>query len=206
MNALNNNLARLIGPAVGGLLVAGVGFAGVVVVDAFSYLVAALLVLAVRDRADERTPPETSRHPYQRLLTEWREGLTAVQTNRLLKISFLAAAFVGFGEGFISTLMAPFVETMLGGGGPALGYIFSAQALGGIVAGLLLTGFADRVRSGQAVGLGRVAQRSRPRAYFQLSPFLPGALARASPDRPSRAALRRLGDGADDTVANRNPS
>ena len=168
MNALNNNLARLIGPAVGGILVAGVGFAGVVIVDALSYLVAALLIVAVKEsKVDKRTvtkeirPKETAQketspketlpndtvpqHPYKRLLAEWREGLTAVRTNRLLEVSFLAAALVGFGEGFISTLMAPFVETLLGGDGAALGYIFSAQALGGIAAGLLLTGFADRV-------------------------------------------------------------
>ncbi len=144
LNALNNNLARLIGPAVGGLLVAHVGFAGVVMADALSYLVAALLVAGVREREIKRkTSPELN--PYRRLLTEWRAGLSAVRANRLLKLSFLVAALVGFGEGFISTLIAPFVEVMLGGGGPELGYIFSAQAVGGITAGLLLTGFADRI-------------------------------------------------------------
>lgn len=148
LNTLNNNLARLIGPVVGGLLVAGVGFAGVVVVDALSYLVAALLIVAVKEsKAYKRSLPKeiALKHPYRRLLAEWREGLMAVQSNRLLGFSFLAAALVGFGEGFISTLMAPFVEVMLGGGGPELGYIFAAQALGGILASLLLTGFADRI-------------------------------------------------------------
>ena len=148
MNALNNNLARLVGPAVGGLLVAGLGFAGVVMVDALTYLVAALLILGVRgrvksgsrDRQTQRLEP-----PYRRLLTEWREGIEAVRTNHLLVLSFVAAALVGFGEGFISTLIAPFMTVMLGGGGPELGYLFSAQAVGGITAGVLLTGYADRV-------------------------------------------------------------
>ena len=44
LNALNNNLARLIGPALGGLLIASVGFSGVVVANALTYLLAALLV------------------------------------------------------------------------------------------------------------------------------------------------------------------
>lgn len=153
LNALNNNLARLVGPALGGLLIAGLGFAGVVVVDALTYLMAALLIIGVRERSrttrnkpDERErSTQQSGNPYQRLATEWQDGLAAVKKNRLLMLSFVAAALVGFGEGFISTLLAPFVEVMLGGGGPELGYIFSAQAVGGITAGLLLTAYADRI-------------------------------------------------------------
>ena len=155
LNALNNNLARLVGPAVGGLLIAGLGFAGVVVVDALTYLVAALLILGVQGwKTEARKRQALLERPYARLLTEWRDGLLAVRTNHSLVLSFVTAALVGFGEGFISTLMAPFVATMLGGGGPELGYIFSAQALGGITAGLLLTGYADRIPSVRLLAWG----------------------------------------------------
>ena len=155
LNALNNNLARLVGPAVGGLLVAGLGFAGVVVVDALTYLVAALLILSVKVRVKSgaRNQP-TLEPPYRRLLTEWREGLGAVRKNHALVLSFVAAALVGFGEGFISTLIAPFMTVMLGGGGPELGYLFSAQAVGGIAAGVLLTGYADRVPAAKLLAWG----------------------------------------------------
>ena len=50
--------------------------------------------------------------------------------------------------------MAPFVKVMLGGGGLELGLIMSAQAVGGITAGLLLTGFADRVPAVNLLGWG----------------------------------------------------
>lgn len=144
LNALNNNLARLIGPALGGLLIASVGFAGVIVIDAFTYLVAALLVLGVNAPRVIRDRPLES-NPYTRLIREWLAGLRAVSSNRVLTLSFIAASLVGFGEGFISTLIAPFVEVMLKGDGSQLGYIFSAQALGGITAGLLLASIADRL-------------------------------------------------------------
>lgn len=189
LNALNNNLARLVGPALGGLLVAGLGFAGVVVVDALTYLVAALLIAGVKapvrathnppDEQDGSSQPLDSLNPYQRLLTEWRDGLAAVKRNRLLVLSFVAAALVGFGEGFISTLMAPFVEVMLGGGGLELGYIFSAQAVGGVTAGLLLTGYADRISpvkllawGGLLSGLLLVLIFNLPFAYPVLWPVL----------------------------------
>ena len=144
LNALNNNLARLIGPALGGLLIASAGFVGVVIVDALTYLLAALLVLRINAPNMIRNRPLET-HPFTRLIQEWLAGLRAVSSSHALTLSFLAALLVGFGEGFISTLIAPFVEVMLKGGGPELGYIFSAQAVGGILAGLLLTRFADRI-------------------------------------------------------------
>ena len=153
LNALNNNLARLAGPALGGLLLASSGFGGVVVANALTYLLAALLVLGVR-------APHVTREPavitglFRRLASEWRAGLGAVRRNRTLVLSFSVAALTGLGEGTISTLMAPFVKVMLGGGGLELGLIMSAQAVGGITAGLLLTSFADRVPATKLLGWG----------------------------------------------------
>jgi MFS family permease len=43
---------------------------------------------------------------------------------------------------------------MLGGGGLELGLIMSAQAVGGITGGLLLTGFADRTSAVKLLGWG----------------------------------------------------
>ena len=153
LNALNNNLARLVGPALGGLLIASVGFGGVVVVNALTYLLAALLVLGVR-------APQITREQavvtglFRRLVSEWRTGLGAVRRNRTLVLSFSVVALTGLGEGTISTLMAPFVKVMLGGGGLELGLIMSAQAVGGITAGLLLTNFADRIPMLKLLGWG----------------------------------------------------
>jgi MFS family permease len=153
LNALNNNLARLVGPAAGGLLVASVGFGGVVLANALTYLLAALLVLGVRaPEVVRQASAETNL--YRRLLSEWRTGLSAVRRNRLLSLSFAVSLIVGLGEGTISTLMAPFVKVMLGGGGLELGLIMSAQAVGGITGGLLLTSFADRIPTIRLLGWG----------------------------------------------------
>ena len=153
LNALNNNLARLVGPALGGLLIASVGFGGVIIANALTYLLAALLVLGVR-------APHITREPavitglFRRLASEWRAGLGAVRQNRTLMLSFSVVALTGLGEGTISTLMVPFVKVMLGGGGLELGLIMSAQAVGGIAAGLLLTSFADRIPATKLLGWG----------------------------------------------------
>lgn len=181
LNALNNNLARLIGPAAGGLLIGSLGFAGAVIVDALTYLVAALLILGMKARkpSGRSTPERVPHEPFTKLFRDWRDGLVAVRASPLLRLSFVAAALVGFGEGFVSTLMVPFVEAMLGGGGPELGYIFSAQAVGGVVAGLLLTGFADRVAllnllawGGMLSGLLLIPIFNYPLVYPMLWPIL----------------------------------
>ena len=153
LNALNNNLARLIGPALGGLLIASVGFGGVVTVNALTYLLAALLVLGVR-------APQITKEKavvtglFRRLVSEWRTGLAVVRRNRTLMLSFSVVALTGLGEGTVSTLMVPFVKVMLGGGGLELGLIMSAQAIGGIAGGLLLTNFADRFPMLKLLGWG----------------------------------------------------
>jgi MFS family permease len=152
LNALNHNLARLVGPAAGGLIIASMGFLGVVIVNALTYLLAALLILGVSAPKLGREPAETN--PYRCLVGEWLMGLRAVRSNRLLRLSFVAGALVGVGEGFVSTLIAPWVKVMLGGEGLELGYLMSAQAVGGITAGILLTGFADRIPTAYLLGWG----------------------------------------------------
>lgn len=112
--------------------------------NAATYPLVALLVFGIR--APPRVIAQTaSTNLLRRLVAEWRTGLGAVRENRTLVLSFAVAGLVGFGEGTLSTLMAPFVSVMLGGGGLELGLIMSAQALGGVAGGPLLTTFADRV-------------------------------------------------------------
>jgi MFS family permease len=151
LNALNNNLARLGGPALGGLLLSTVGFAGVVIIDAATYLVAVILLLFVNAPHVKR---EISRvlNPYKRLFVEWQEGLQVVKQNKTLMLSFCVVALTGLGEGTISTLMAPWVNVMFGGGGLELGYLMSAQAIGGIVAGLLLVNSVGRIQPLRLLG------------------------------------------------------
>jgi predicted MFS family arabinose efflux permease len=155
LNALNNNLARLAGPALGGLLLSRVGFAGVVMVDAATYFLAIILLLLVNAPQVQREISQIL-NPYKRLFSEWREGLQAVKQNKFLTLSFVVVALTGLGEGTISTLMAPYVRVMLGGGGLELGYIMSAQAVGGIVAGLLLANSIGRVHFLRLLGWSAV--------------------------------------------------
>src|SRR5919199_6799958 len=77
LNALNNNLARLVGPALGGVVAAWLGLAGVTLVDALTFLLAAALVLLVTASGRvERIDPERAAEVAERAwIAVWRDWL-----------------------------------------------------------------------------------------------------------------------------------
>ena len=137
LNALNNNLARLIGPAIGGFA-AAMGIKVVVGLDVGSFLVAAALLAGV---AGTHRPERTEEH---HVLTELVDGL------RLVRHTYVVAVLIGLvfatsiGEGVLGTLFAPFVLDEVGGGARDLGWMMTAQAIGGITGALLAGGIVNR--------------------------------------------------------------
>lgn len=144
LNALNNNLARLIGPAIGGLIVSRFGLAGVVVFDLASYLVAATFITLIPTPTKleaEEINVQTgvpSHQPLQSWVSQWREGLAQLRHNRLLQVVLYAMTLAALGEGTFSVLIAPFVNEAFSGGALEFGWVMSAQAVGGIVGGVLI--------------------------------------------------------------------
>lgn len=140
LNALNNNLARLLGPAAGGLMMASYGLTGVVLVNVASYLVAAALIAllsAAAGTASRREPPTTG-SALRRWASEWREGLSHIRGNRVTRMVLAVLALTSLGEGTFSVLLAPFVREVFAGGALELGWVLSAQAVGGVAGGLVI--------------------------------------------------------------------
>ena len=142
LNALNNNLARLVGPAFGGLIVSYFGLAGIVVFDVASYLVAAALITSVAaptkaTRGQDAPTQVASAWPSQ-LVLQWREGLAQIRCNRIMTIVLYAMTLAAFGEGAFSVLFAPFIHEAFSGGTLEFGWVMSAQAVGGILGGVLI--------------------------------------------------------------------
>lgn len=141
LNAMNNNLARLIGPAVGGLLYAGVGLHSTILLDAGSFLVAAILMIFVSRHRPFRPDPPTEPSGW---LLDWRHGARTVWAHRELRPLILLVTLTTFGEGAISALLAPFTRDVLHGGAEVLGTMLSAQAVGGIAGAWWASRVADR--------------------------------------------------------------
>jgi MFS family permease len=141
-------LARLIGAAVGGLLVGFFGLTGVTWVDLASFVVAAALILPVIEpvRSPVARLARAGRKVRAALAAfrdEWVDGIAVAFRTRTAWVLLLCIAITGIGEGIFGTLVAPFVVSTLRGSGADFGWFNALQAVGGIIGG---TYVASRAR------------------------------------------------------------
>lgn len=183
LNALNNNLARLIGPAVGGFVAALWSVTGVMLVDVLSFWLAALLIAAIRiqpkPRNQETQKSETSTQLSVLLLSVWREwldGLRIIRGDRRLSLIFMIATLPMIGEGLFGTLIIVFVSKVLGGGELELGYLMSAQAVGGLIGSLFIARIAKGVALYRLMGISAILFGLLDLALFNYPAFISGFL------------------------------
>ncbi len=140
LNSVLMNSARIIGPAIGGVLIVTVGVATCFFLNALSY--AAVIVALAMMRASE-----LHRRPgVERAKGQVREGLRYVWATRDLRVPLVSMAIVGvFAFNFTVTL--PLLAKFTFGGGAGL-YSWFLVAMGvGAVAGGLATAFHARPSS-----------------------------------------------------------
>jgi Na+/melibiose symporter-like transporter len=159
-NALNGqtrDLSRLLGGAIGGVVVVAGGIVALTLIDVASFLVSAYLIARITVAAVGADAAETdvARVPAA-LFAEWRDGLRVSTHHRVLRIIGIFLLVTSLGEGIMGTLFAPFVRTVLHGSGQEYGVIVSIQAVGGIAGGLVAAGLGDRVRASRLFGWGAV--------------------------------------------------
>lgn len=159
LNSLNDNLARLIGPAVGGVVLAWWQFPAVILLDAASFLIAGLMVAAIS------APPSVTRAivaedgevaPRRGVLHEWLGGLRVVRGNRVVASLFLLLGVNQVAEGLLSVLFVPWVKEVLHGGSVEFGWILSAQAVGGLLGGMVIGRLGKTAKPAQLVWIGFV--------------------------------------------------
>ncbi len=127
---------RLIGPALGGVLVDVVGGGGAFALDAASFAVSALaLSLMTARRSADATEPQ---RPVS-LRADLKEGLDYVRAHAWLWATFLAAAiaYLLF-MGPVEVLVPYIVKNQLGASATALGLVFAAGGLGSIACALIM--------------------------------------------------------------------
>ena len=149
LNAMNDNLARIVGPPVGAVVYTQLGIEGVAVINAASFLAAALLVRAVGQEVGQqrarmkRGAARDGREPIWRSL---RSGARIVQHHRLLGILFLILGLVAFADGPLAAMIVPFVDTTLGKGAEGVGAFATVRGVAGILGGIVIGQVGQRVR------------------------------------------------------------
>lgn len=145
--ALNSTLvngSRIIGPSIGGLIIAAVGEGWCFMIDAISY-VAVIGSLLAMDVTHVRPAPGTTS-----LFDELRDGYRYVSGFPPVRMALLLLAIVS-AMGMPYTVLMPVIASqVLHGGAHTLGFLMTASGLGAVFGALYL---ASR-RS--VIGLGRV--------------------------------------------------
>ena len=127
MNSMGFNLARSVGPALGGVIVAA---AGAFVTNAVSYL--GLLVVLARWRPE--LPPKLL--PRERLGVAMLAGLGYVAMSPKIKLVLLRAGIFGLGAAAVSALMPLVARDLLGGGALTFGVTSGAFGFGAVLGAL----------------------------------------------------------------------
>jgi MFS family permease len=144
LNSTMVNGSRIIGPSIGGVIIAGFGEAWCFTIDAISYLAVIASLLAMRLRPKETRLVEAS------LFDDLRDGYRYVSGFAPVRTVLLLLALVSSMGMPYTVLMPAMASTVFHGGPHTLGFLMTASGAGAVVGALYL---ASR-RS--VLGLGRV--------------------------------------------------
>ncbi len=146
MNSSMFNLARMVGPAVAGLVIAAVGEGWCFAADGLSFL-AVLLALALMRVAPRAPRPNRSTSPR----AEFKEGWSYVAHSIPIRtIMTLMAAVCLLGVPY-AVLIPIFAGKVLGGGPHMLGLLMTSSGAGALLAALWLASLRSIAKLGRAL-------------------------------------------------------
>lgn len=161
LNASVFHLARLIGPALGGMLIASKGAAFCFALDSISYLVviAAFFGMRLNSKVDRKGNSVSG------VRKELLEGILHVWHSPAIRGNILVAGSMSFFGLSYASLMPAFSQEFLGGDSKTFGILISSAAFGSLLAGLFLAG------RGRIAGLSKVIVVGAMMAGFALLAF-----------------------------------
>lgn len=150
LNSAGNNITRIIGPSIGGLLIAYLGSANNFFLQSAIYLIVTLLILRLR------IPPVTKRESSSSVFADLREGAVYVWKHPTLRpqmILALVPMLIAFPS---NSLMPIFAGDVLQVGVEGYGLMMGAPGVGAVIGTLTVASMRSVERKGLLI-LGAVA-------------------------------------------------
>lgn len=150
LNSSLFNIARIIGPAIGGAIVAALGEAPTFAINGISYLAVIMALLLMK-----LSSPKISSGPGN-ALDKMRGGFQYIFSEKSilgLVVMVAAISMVGFGT---LTLVPVFAKDVLQIGVTGFGRLLSWQGVGALIGGLLLVIFGDFYQKGKLLLFSRI--------------------------------------------------
>ena len=144
LNSSMVNASRILGPSIGGIVIAAVGEGWCFLADAISYLAVIASLFAMRVTPRPRPPRDT------RIREEMRVGYEYVSRFLPVRSALLLLSLVSI-LGMPYTVLMPMISsTILHGGAHTLGFLMTASGVGALVGALYLASRSS------VLGLGRI--------------------------------------------------
>jgi predicted MFS family arabinose efflux permease len=164
LNSTAFNLARIIGPAVGGIVIASFGVAACFWVNAASYVGVIAALLTVRRRPLMPGPPQTA----TQLIAE---ALRYVSKTRPLAGLFLLLFVAGtFGANF-NLVLPLFTRLVLHANADTLGFLFAAQGIGSLAGALTMTAVGTMLLEPRRIVMGGLLFATMELAFLVMPGF-----------------------------------
>ncbi len=141
---MSGSATQIAGPGVAGVLVAILTAPIAIAVDAFSFLVSAGALITIRAHEEDPAPAAARRS----LAAEIREGMQALLGHRILRTLLISASLLLFCYGAQLAVEILYMSRDLGMGPVAIGTVFGAGSVGGLV------GAASAGAAARRFGLG----------------------------------------------------
>lgn len=148
------NLAKIIGPPIAAPLLFVLGVQWALIVNALSFVVSFLAILAVR------APQSTSNAaaaPHGSFLQDFGAGMRFFVSNHVLVTVLIAIILATLGVGCIDALSVFFVTQNLHTPASLLGFLGTAVGAGAVIGAILASLFAHRLGEARTFWLGMVA-------------------------------------------------
>ncbi len=170
LNSTSDAITRLVGPPLGGALLALLGLSSTVFIDSASYLVSAVMILLISMPArsllaGEAPAVDQKEEVVQKgeagmLVTlagvwrEWLDGLRLVIHERILLTLFVAGAIIMLSQGIINVLIVVFVKAILHGDASTFGLLITFQGIGMLAGAVLVGQLGKRLKPAYLLALG----------------------------------------------------
>ena len=140
LNSLGFNMTKVVGPALGGILIAAFGPGGNFYVQAVAYIGVLAAIFAMRP------PPQIAPAEQASAFADLKEGLAYVRSTPVVLALMISALVPNIFAMPYQALMPVFQKDVLRVGPEALGLMLAAPGVGAVVAALILASIAAQVR------------------------------------------------------------
>jgi MFS family permease len=158
LSSMGEQLAMLIGPVLGGAALALFGIASGILADSASFLfsatMTAFVVSPVRQAQTTDVVPAAS--AWSNVWREYRAGLSLMRRNAVVLALLLAMGIASVGQGLINVQIIPWVKDVIHGDSLVLGWIVSAQGIGGLIGGLALSSVGRSLSPAKVLAVGLI--------------------------------------------------